>query len=95
MLFKEAIGKGYEEWLSQKEMTDLNMLFQQRHIIEHNNGIIDERYIHNSGDTSYKAGQRVIVKNQDAIRLLNYIRKITDGLKSMVTKIDRNIDPSK
>ena len=94
LLFKEAIGKGYEEWLSQEDMTDLNMLFQQRHIIEHNNGIIDERYIHNSGDTSYKVGQRVIVRNQDTLRLLNHIRKITDGLKSMVTKIDRNIDPS-
>ena len=61
-LFKEATGKGYDSWLSQDEIADINMLFQQRHIIEHNNGLIDERYIQNSGDISYKVGQRVIIK---------------------------------
>jgi hypothetical protein len=82
-LFKEATGKGYDSWLSEKEIEDINILFQQRHIIEHNNGLIDERYIQNSGDISYRVGQRVIIKNQDAIRLLNYVRKLSDGLSKL------------
>lgn len=82
-LFKEATGKGYDSWLSQDDIADLNMLFQQRHIIEHNNGLIDERYIQNSGDISYKVGQRLIIKNQDAMRLLRYIRKLSDGLSKL------------
>jgi len=60
--FKEATGKGCDSWLSQDEIADINMLFQQRHIIEHNNGLIDERYIQNSGDISYRVCQRVIIK---------------------------------
>jgi len=82
-LFKEVTGKGYDSWLSHGEIEDINMLFQQRHIIEHNNGLIDERYIQNSGDISYRAGQRVIVKNQDAMRLLGYVRKLSDGLSKL------------
>lgn len=79
-LFKEAIGNGYEAWLSQDEIAEINMLFQQRHIIEHNNGLIDDRYIQNSGDKSYRVGQRVIIKNKDAMRLLNLVRKLSSGL---------------
>lgn len=82
-LFNEATGKGYDSWLSQDDIADLNILFQQRHIIEHNNGLIDERYIQSSGDISYRVGQRVIIKNQDVMRLLRYIRKLSDGLSKL------------
>ena len=82
-LFKEAAGKGYDSLLSQDENADINMLFQQRHIIEHNNGLIDERYIQNSGDISYRVGQRVIIKSQDAMRLLKYVRMLSDGLSKL------------
>jgi hypothetical protein len=82
-LFKEVTGKGYDSWLSEDEIADINMLFQQRHIIEHNNGLIDERYIQNSRDITYRVGQRVIIKNQDAMRLLRYVRKLSDGLSKL------------
>lgn len=82
-LFKEATGKGYHSWLSEDEMEDINILFQQRHILEHNNGLIDERYIQNSRDTSYQLGQRVIVKNSEAMRLLRYVRKLSKGLHQL------------
>ena len=82
-LFKEAIGNGYEAWLSQDEIAEINMLFQQRHIIEHNNGLIDDRYIQNSGDKSYRVGQRVIIKNKDAMRLLSLVRKLSNGLSKL------------
>ena len=51
-----------EVFVSQDEIAEINMLFQQRHIIEHNNGLIDDRYIQNSGDKSYRVGQRAIIK---------------------------------
>lgn len=82
-LFKEATGKGYDLLLSQKEIEDINILFQQRHIIEHNNGLIDERYIQHSGDISYRVGQRVIIRDHDAMRLLRYVRKLSDGLSKL------------
>lgn len=80
-LFKEAINEGYNHWLSENELQDMNTLFQQRHLIEHNNGLIDERYLQNSKDNSYQLGQRVIVRSSDVLRLLAHIKKISIGLK--------------
>ena len=57
----------------------MNLYFQKRHILEHNNGIIDEKYIEKSNDTTYAIGQRVIIKIEDAYELLNIIRKLTNG----------------
>ena len=80
-LFLEATGKGYEEWLTKQELERMNLLFQRRHIIEHNVGIVDEKYIEKSLDTTYSIGQRIIVRKEDAIELLRIIKKLSTGLK--------------
>jgi len=82
-LFRAATQKGYDTWLSKDELEEINRLFQQRHIIEHNNGMIDEKYIQKSGDTSYKIGQRVIVRREHAERLLLLVRMLSSGLKEL------------
>ncbi len=82
-LFKDITGKGYEEWLSEKELHEMNMLFQRRHLIEHNNGMVDQRYIDKSGDSSYVVGQRLVVKESDALTLLAIIKKLGTGLSSI------------
>lgn len=81
MLFLENCGKGYGEWLAPKEIEYLNLMFQRRHILEHNNGLVDERYIIKSGDNIYKVGQRVIVKDTDISELIVIVKKLGDGLK--------------
>lgn len=58
-------------------------MFQRRHILEHNNGFVDERYIQKSFDTHYKIGQRLVVKDEDVIQLIVIIKKMSEGLKSV------------
>ena len=82
-LFKDATGKGYEEWLSDKELHDMNMFFQRRHLIEHNNGMVDQKYVDKSGDNSYVIGQRLVVKESDAYALLAIIKKLAKGLMTL------------
>lgn len=82
-LFKEHYGKGYDEWLTENEIEYLNLMFQRRHILEHNNGIIDERYLEKSKDMSYKVGQRVIIKENDVIKLLDFVKKLGKGLLTL------------
>lgn len=82
-LFKDAVGKGYDEWLSALELQQMNMLFQRRHLIEHNNGMVDQKYIDKSGDSSYVVGQRLVVKESDALTLLAIIKKLGKGLMSI------------
>ena len=82
-LFKDATGKGYEEWLSDKELHNMNMFFQRRHLIEHNNGMVDQKYVDKSGDNSYVIGQRLVIKENDAYALLAIIKKLAKGLMTL------------
>ena len=82
-LFLNAVGKGYNEWLTKQEIERMNLLFQRRHIIEHNAGMVDEKYLEKSLDTAYVVGQRIIVRKEDAKELLRIIKKLSMGLKSL------------
>lgn len=82
-LYREVISYGYEKWLNEEELDKMNLYFQRRHILEHNNGIIDQKYIEKSNDTTYKIGQRVIIKIEDVYELLDIIKKLTNGLKKI------------
>ena len=61
----------------------MNLLFQRRHLIEHNNGMVDQKYIDKSGDNSYAVGQRLVVKGSDPLTLLAIIKKLGKGLVSL------------
>jgi len=82
-LFKNACGKGYDEWLSTSELELMNLYFQRRHLVEHNNGLVDQRYIDKSGDSSYQIGQRIVVKEKDINELLHIIEILATGLKTV------------
>lgn len=86
-LFEDATGKGYSTWLSDNEIKEINLRFQQRHLYEHSGGIVDEKYIQKSGDISYKVGQRLVIHNIDVVHFVKVIKKLADGLKKM--QIDR------
>ena len=80
---KDGISKldlGAQTWLSTEELNFLKVMFQKRHLLEHNNGMVDQKYIDNSNDTSYSVGQRIVVKDKDAYALLGVLRKLGEGL---------------
>ncbi|MEE9555452.1 MAG: hypothetical protein V3W18_14295 [candidate division Zixibacteria bacterium] len=80
-LWKAAIHKGYEHWLTNAELTRLNILYQKRHILVHNEGIVDIQYLNKSGDTFYKEGQRIVVSDKDIDDILICFKKLGSGLK--------------
>lgn len=80
-LWQEAIQKGYVSWLNSEELSQLNLLYQKRHILAHNEGIVDTKYIKNSSDKSYKEGQRIVISDKDIDILLNCLEKLGNGLK--------------
>jgi len=75
-LWKGLIGKGYDDFLSPTELDRLNLLFERRHKFLHTEGIVDQKYIDKSGDTSYQVGQRIVVKERDVLDMVNLIRKL-------------------
>nr|WP_294991378.1 hypothetical protein [uncultured Sediminibacterium sp.] len=83
--WKKAIGESYSNWLTVKELYQLNVLFQKRHLLSHTEGIVDQKYIDASADQSYKAGQRIVVKEADVNNCLYLIEKIIQSLTTQLT----------
>lgn len=82
-LFTEIMNKGYDTWLTSNELEKMNIFFQKRHLIEHNNGLVDQKYLNKSKDYSYSLGQRIIIKETDIYELLKIIKNLTNGLKEI------------
>jgi uncharacterized Zn finger protein (UPF0148 family) len=81
--WKKLFGFTYNDWLSQDEYKQLNILFQRRHLLAHNEGIVDEKYLLNSGDTTYKIGQRIVVKKIDVNNLIELVLKTINKIKEL------------
>ena len=82
-LFEEETGKKYSDWLTAGELAFIKLMFQRRHLLEHNNGMVDQQYLNKSGDTSYSLGQRIIVKEVDAHSLLAILRKLGNSITTL------------
>lgn len=81
-LFKDATGKGYNAWLFDDEIDEMNTMFQKRHVFEHNGGIADNIYLQKSKDNAYSTGQRLVIHKSDTLRLIQIIKKLGDGIRS-------------
>lgn len=82
-LFSEFIDEGYLAWVSEEEVEFMNLMFQRRHILEHNGGIIDEAYLNKTNDPNYNVGQRYVIKKADIYNLTSIIDKIGSGIKKL------------
>lgn len=80
-LWKEAFGTGYEAHLKDKQLEHLNRYFQQRHLLAHREGLVDADYIARSGDSTYKEGQRLVIRAVAVRECLLLIEALADGLE--------------
>lgn len=81
-LWSDAVGSGYEDWLSGEELATLNILFQRRHLLAHTEGIVDQKYIDRSEDSTYQLGQRIVVSESDVRQLVHLITKLADQMRT-------------
>ncbi len=79
-LWRRALGAGYYDWLSSPEARDLMILYQKRHLLAHQEGIVDERYLQKSEDTTYKLSQRIVISRADIDVLLKLLEKLSIAL---------------
>lgn len=80
-LWEQAIGVRYEAMLTRKEWSELQRCFQQRHILAHKDGIVDEDYLRKTGDRQYQSGQRLVIKEADVMRFTDLVEKTTTALR--------------
>ncbi len=61
-LWKAEICAGYAQLTDQAAVDQLRVYFQQRHLLAHQQGIVDQDYITRSGDKTYVVGQRLVIR---------------------------------
>lgn len=83
-LWRDAIGLGYEDMLPASDLVALERFFQQRHLLSHKDGIVDQQYVERSGDTSYAVGQRLVVRSDAVADLAALIQRLAGELRSRV-----------
>ena len=76
LLWSEAIGESHNTWLTPEELSKLRKYYQQRHLLAHKNGIVDEEYLRKSKDDNYNIGQRIIIDKYEVIEFTNIIKKL-------------------
>jgi hypothetical protein len=79
-LFDAATGRGFDAILTPDELRELARYFQQRHVLVHDDGIVDQLYVDRSGDTTYQVGQRLVIKPAVVLRAAELIEKLANGL---------------
>jgi uncharacterized Zn finger protein (UPF0148 family) len=80
-LWRLAIGGGYADMLSASEYSALVIFFQQRHILAHKEGIVDQDYLDRSGDQRYALGQRLVIRGEAVTHLADLILHLADELR--------------
>lgn len=71
------VGKpAYDTVLSASEWKLLKLLYQRRHLLVHNAGVVDQRYLDRSGDTKYGISQRVVVDVKDVQALAELLGRL-------------------
>ena len=83
-LWQQATGQGYDVHLDAPSLDQLGRAFQQRHLLAHRQGLVDEEYIAKSGDTRYRPGQRLVVRAEGVTEAVELVEKLVAGLREDV-----------
>lgn len=82
-LYKTHTGHSYLDFISEEEYEFLNLMFKRRHLLEHNMGIVDAKYIAETNDFSVKNGQRIIISKKEVSDFVDVVEKLGLGIKGI------------
>ena len=83
-IWQNATSTGYIDILSDAEYQTLNMYFQQRHLLEHQDGIVDQEYIDRANDARFTIGQRLVVSESNVSVLASIVEKLSLGISKLI-----------
>ena len=79
-LWHAATSKQYSDYISSAELATLARCFQQRHLLAHTQGLVDADYIARAGDTAYRIGQRIVIRERAVRECLALTEKLAAGM---------------
>ncbi|TCQ02083.1 hypothetical protein C8J34_1225 [Rhizobium sp. PP-F2F-G36] len=81
-LWMKAKGFDYAQLVEPDQLDRLTLYFQQRHLLAHQQGIVDADYIQRSGDATYAVGQRLIVKPDAVLEFARLVEMLGQNIIS-------------
>lgn len=82
-IWRDATSTGYTDILNSVEYQALTTYFQQRHLLAHQDGIVDQQYIDRANDRRFDVGQRLIVTESSVSDLAAIIDKLSHGIAAL------------
>ncbi len=79
-LWEEELGTGYADLVSDEAISRLGLFFQQRHLLAHQQGIVDSDYVDKSGDSEYAIGQRLVVRQTSVVEFVDLVENLIEAL---------------
>jgi len=83
-LWFAATGKRYGDYLEGVELATLTRMFQQRHLLTHREGMVDADYLARSGDTAYREGQRLVIRDISVRECIELLEKLAASMAAIV-----------
>lgn len=83
-LWHDLVDAGYDDWITVEQYANLKKCFQQRHLLQHQDGIIDQDYLNRSGDARYAIGQRLIISTDDVLSYADIVETLGERILALV-----------
>ncbi len=83
-IWREATATGYTDILNNAEYQTLTTYFQQRHLLAHQDGIVDQQYIDRANDRRFNVGQKLIITDSSVSDLAVIIEKLSNGIAALL-----------
>ncbi|SPH20642.1 hypothetical protein ASD8599_01381 [Ascidiaceihabitans donghaensis] len=84
-LWEAELGVSYTDILGLEAMKQLVIYYQQRHLLAHQQGIVDTYYLTRSQDTRYSIGQRLIIREPAVLDFAAIIEKLGEEIMRRCT----------
>ncbi len=79
-LWAAEIGATYEDLLDAEAMKRLRICFQRRHLLAHQQGVVDSDYIARCGDSAYAVGQRLMIRDDEVLEFADLVERLGKAL---------------
>ena len=88
-LFTGHVGAPISAHVPEAAWSRLQVVFQQRHVLVHRQGIVDEQYVQRVPYARQRVGQRLVLSRRDAERALDALEAVVRGV-ALATETSRN-----
>lgn len=84
--FRDNLNLEILDGLDSQSLTDMRIVFEKRHVEQHNSGIIDEKYTSNLGFDNTPQGQRVSYSKVELQSSLKALSAVSNNLRAKLKK---------